>query len=210
MAVVITTLMISVQPASAAPIRTVVLGDSLTYQICGSDHQSIPTREYPDFIDNGCYGWSGATSGGLWRQTVEPGWRDPGIPWASTQRFNLASAIANADRVIIGAGTNNAIRQEDPRFVGWDMGNFRSIMKPSARLVWVDVGMRSERVNRSVFTSAEKQNVSIYSTATGLQNTCVLPWGGQVGIHPEYIQADGIHLTPAGYDARWRLISRGC
>ena len=199
-----------VQPASAAPLRTVVIGDSLTYQICGQDHQSIPTREYPQYIDAGCYGWSGATSGGLWRQTIEPGWRDPGIGWPSTQRFNIAAAVSDADLVIIGAGTNNALRQEDPRFVGWDMNNFRSLMKPSAKLMWVDVGMRAERVSRSVFDSAGKQNVSIYAAASKLPNTCVIAWGGQTGVHPEYIQADGIHLTPAGYDGRWRTIAKGC
>lgn len=201
---------LAVAPANAGPVpRVVMIGDSLAYQMCGGDSQAIPTREV-SVIDGGCYGWSGSTSGGFVRQMREPGWIDPGNVSRSTQRFDLASAVRSADVVVVSLGSNNAMRQEPTQYLAWDIGNIQSMLKPGARLVWFDVGMRPDSakpvMNAAQFASAIAQDDTLWREARRYPNMTVLPWGGRAGADKGLLLDDGLHLTQAGWAARWRMV----
>jgi lysophospholipase L1-like esterase len=196
-------------PAQAVEIRqkVVVLGDSIVDQMCGSRNQAIPTRVVPRAEDVGCYGWSGATSGGLWRQTYEPGWIDPGNVNRPTQQFNINDAIKRADVVIIGLGTNNALRQQPTEWFGWDIDNFMRVAN-GKRVIWFDVAMKvwpGSIANDAQWRSAVAHDTVLWNKMSQYPNLTVLSWGGAVGSNQNYVLPDGVHLSDAGYFKRWEM-----
>jgi hypothetical protein len=191
-------------PAQAAGDRTVVLGDSIIGQMCGGDHQSIPTRLVPNAADVGCYGWPGTTSGGLWRQINEPGWVDPLNSNRSTQTFDLRGAINNADTLVIGLGTNNFLRQQPVEWFGWDIDNFMRLAN-GRRVIWFDIGTRM--APGPTLDSAFAHNTMLWSKRAQYPNLTVLAWGGEVGSHSNYLLSDGIHLSTDGYYRRWNMVN---
>lgn len=195
-------------PAQAAPPRVAVWGDSLAYQMCGGEQQALPAREY-GMTDAGCNGYSGATSGGIYRRAIDPSWSDPVIPWKPTPRFDVSGALATADVIVMSAGTNNALRQQDPAWLGYDVDNVMGLAKGRV-VIWFDVGLRLDvpkpLANSSQFASAVRHDDALWAKARQYSNLRVVAWGGEVGSHREYVQDDGVHLTSSGWAARWQLI----
>jgi lysophospholipase L1-like esterase len=203
-----TVLTLAAAPANAAPPKVAVWGDSLAYQMCGEGQQAAPTREY-GITDVGCSGYSGATAGGIYRRVVEPGWSDPLISWKPDPRFDVRASWAAADLIIISAGTNNALRQQPPEWMGFDVDNIMQLAG-SRRVIFFDVGVRTDvpapLFNAAQFRSAVAQDDALWAKARQYPNLRVVAWGGEVGAHKEYVKPDGVHLTPQGWAARWRLV----
>lgn len=110
-------------PAAALPItaapRILMLGDSITWQVCGGQGERF-TSDAPQYLrdrDGGCYGLSGATTADM--AFVAGGGRffDGGgqpHPWfpdrGMNNVFDVREAITRADVLVIGLGTNDSNR----------------------------------------------------------------------------------------------------
>jgi hypothetical protein len=106
-------------PLVAAP-RVVMLGDSITWQVCTDRLQQYPP-EAPQYLrdrDGGCYGFSGATmeemawmvQGGRF-YSPDAGQPHPYFPnRGQTDPYSVREAIDRADVLVLGLGTNDAGR----------------------------------------------------------------------------------------------------
>lgn len=195
-------------PAQAASKpRLTVIGDSLVAQMCGHANEAIPTRRVP-VTDVGCLGWSGVTSGGVWQRTIQPNWVDPLNSIKPTNSIPYKQALNNADVIVIGLGTNNALRQQPLEWFGWDIDN---IMREAngRKVVWFDIGMRVQPGalgNWDQWRSADQHNGLLWSKTAQWPNLHVLPWGGTIGNDPGLVQQDGIHTTDRGTLKRWEMV----
>lgn len=112
-------------PAAGLPLvsrpRIVLLGDSLTWQVCSGPGMSFgpDASEYLRYRDGGCFGWSGATTqemsfmvqGGRFSTTDPTGQPQPRFDnRGQADPSSIREAIDRADVLVIGLGTNDADR----------------------------------------------------------------------------------------------------
>ncbi len=197
-------------PASAVEvtprIKMAVIGDSLVSQMCSHQNEAIPTRRVQVY-DVGCLGWSGATSGGVWRRTIEPNWVDPLNTIPPTNSIPFKQALDQANVIVVGLGTNNALRRQPTDWYGWDIDNIMSVAA-GRKVIWFDTGMRvwpGSLGNWDQWKSATLHNEVLWAKTTQYPNLTVLPWGGTIS-DSKYVLSDGVHLTDAGYLKRWEMV----
>ena len=224
---------IFVAPAAAAGTRAriLMLGDSLTWQVCDGSAQRFPDIA-PAFLrehDGGCHGWSGATTFDLIYEIA--GWRfvsnGLGQPYPSftgqADQWSLREAIDRATVVVIGLGTNEAYRDwavvnspwpirtapgEVPNLVSpEDMSdNIDHIVSLVRRpIFWYDIGVHEAERAKPSYERVRKLNQEIWQATTRHANFHVLPWSAEVLAEPDLLRPRDVHLSDKGRERRWEL-----
>lgn len=219
--------------ASRAPVpslpdgRVLVLGDSISWQQCDGDQQVVlPRVGLLSARDGGCYGWSGATTAEMRELVDNPGWAAPRLgPGRPAPRFGLRQRLDAADLLVLGLGTNDAVRERDAydrarwpagdgawpyfhvplangefaRQVDWFLQQARG--RP---VLWVDVGTRTPE---PVFAaSAVQYDAALVAAEARWPNLTVLRWSDRVRADGALLK-DEAHVSDAGWAARWAMVT---
>ena len=103
-------------------------------------------------------------------------------------------------RLVVSAGTN-----DDPRIVATFVQSISTILTRAGRercVVWSTivrppaVGATYDGFNRALARAAERH-----------RNLVLVDWVGMVHRHPEWLAADGVHVTSSGYRTRAAAIA---
>ncbi|MEZ0164812.1 GDSL-type esterase/lipase family protein [Kineococcus sp. LSe6-4] len=205
--------------------RLAVLGDSITHGACGGGAQSAPARVR--VTTTACFGWPGATSDEMQAfvqdQRFRSAWPAMPLPMATV---DLRRAIADSDVLVVGLGTNDALRDRAPFPAGrWPAGDTAPV--PSGHVpvengyfdqkidfflraadgrpvYWYDLALRgADPATRAFF---ERRNERLAAATRRWPNLHVLAWSATVAAHPDLL-VDEVHPGEAGRAARWALLT---
>jgi lysophospholipase L1-like esterase len=108
--------------------------------------------------------------------------------------------------VVVSLGTN-----DDPRLVASFRQGVRTVVDTAGAgrcVVWLNI-VRP----RTLGTSYDGYNRALRAESALHRSLHVIDWAEQIQAHPEWLRADGVHLTAPGYAARAAVIAhalRGC
>jgi lysophospholipase L1-like esterase len=205
--------------------RIAVLGDSITYGACGGTAQALPSSV--PAVATACFGWPGATSDEMQAFVQNQGFHSawPNM-YAPVPTVDLRRAIAESDVVVIGLGTNDALRDRQPFPARtWPAGDTAPVpsghvpvgngyfdqkidyfmgLAAGKPVYWYDVGFNGTNPSTNDFFRYRDERLA---AATGRwPNLHVLNWSGVVKAHPEFL-LDEVHPNEAGRGARWALLT---
>ena len=134
-----------------------------------------------------------------------PGWKISQSAYTGRQTADGVAEIVSRGSLppvlVVSLGTN-----DDPSATDTFAGQIQSVLDaagPSRCVVWPNIvrppynGVSYAGYNREL-ASAARSN----------PNLIVVDWRGMIARHPEWVIYDGVHGTPAGYDARARAIAQ--
>ncbi|HLG09938.1 MAG TPA: hypothetical protein VI409_14820 [Gaiellaceae bacterium] len=102
--------------------------------------------------------------------------------------------------LVLSAGTN-----DDPRIVSTFWRSVSRVVRtagPARCVVWPTI-VRPPAVGRSY----DGLNHALERVAARNRNLVLVDWTGMVGRHPQWLSADGVHVSVAGYRARASAIA---
>ncbi|NIZ90483.1 GDSL-type esterase/lipase family protein [Kineococcus rubinsiae] len=204
--------------------RMAVIGDSLTFGACGGTAQQIPASV--PVATAACFGWPGGTSDELQAYVQDPQFRStwprmllpmPGV--------DLRQAVAGSHYLVVGLGTNDALRDRAPfPAATWPRGDTSPV--PSGHVpvdngyfdqkidfflqlaggrpvYWYDLGYRGRDATTRYYFS--HRNDRLNAATRRWPNLHVLRWSGVVAAHPDLL-TDEVHPNADGRAARWDLL----
>ena len=212
--------------------RILMLGDSLTWQVCDGPGQRFPdiAPAYLREHDGGCHGWSGATTFDMLYEIA--GWRfvsnGIGQPQPSftdqADQSSVREAIDRATVIIIGLGTNEAHRNlavaDSPWPIQTGPGGVPNLVGPEDMsknidtivslakgrpVFWYDIEVPESGRAEPTYKRVEGMNDEIWQATTRHANFHVLPWSAAVRADPDLLRPNDVHLTDEGRQLRWEL-----
>lgn len=181
-------------PPTRADHAIAIIGDSLFVGISSSRYLGGPSLQ-TILVDSGRVTWSSVLIG----QTMGPA--------VTVVRANRA-VIAEMDVALIGLGTNDIHDSGRTAIAEWRasierLGTELRLINPQIRIVWVDVAFRRLDHRALAF------NDILADVARTVADVEICHWRQFSTANPQWLAADGLHLTAAGYRAR-RDIVLGC
>ena len=119
-----------------------------------------------------------------------------GRPTADRRRALKAKGASLAPYVVISLGTNDPVDTVDAFRAS--VAEVLRLAGPSRCVVWVTIHRDGD--------AYEPFNEVLRAEASGNRNLRLVEWTSMIRAHPDFLAADGIHATPAGYQARARAI----